>query len=100
MALPKPKEATAYEIKENESSLQRTGKAGSICLGRESYYTATPKISMEGKWLEALGFHIGDAIEVSYEDNCIRITPAPQPVMVCEPQAPYGEAPGKRKAKK
>lgn len=33
--------------------------------GRESYYTATPKISMEGKWLEALGFHIGDAIEVS-----------------------------------
>ncbi len=39
--------------------------------GRESYYTATPKISMEGKWLEALGFHIGDAIEVSYEDNCV-----------------------------
>lgn len=53
--------------------------------GRESYYTATPKISMEGKWLEALGFHIGDAIKVSYEDNCIRITP----VMVCEPAAEY-----------
>lgn len=68
--------------------------------GRESYYTATPKISMEGKWLEALGFHIGDAIEVSYEDNCIRITPAPQPAMVCEPQTPYGEAPGKCKVKK
>jgi len=68
--------------------------------GRESYYTATPKISLEGKWLEALGFHVGDAIEGSYEDHCIRITPAPQPVIVCEPQAPYGEAPGKRKAKK
>lgn len=53
--------------------------------GRESYYDATPKISMEGKWLEALGFHIGDAIEVSYEDNCIRITPA----MVCEPAVEY-----------
>lgn len=68
--------------------------------GRESYYAATPKISMEGKWLEALGFHIGDAIEVSYEDNCIRITPAPQPAMVCEPKTQYGEAPGKRKTKK
>ena len=53
--------------------------------GRESSYTETPKISMEGKWLEALGFHIGDAIEVSYEDNCIRITPA----MVCEPATEY-----------
>lgn len=68
--------------------------------GMGSSYIETPKISMEGKWLETLGFHIGDAIEVSYEDNCIRITPAPQPVMVCEPQAPYGEAPGKRKTKK
>lgn len=37
-----------------------------------SIYIETPKISMEGKWLEALGFHIGDAIEVSYEDNCIK----------------------------
>lgn len=25
-------------------------------------YIETPKIQMEGKWLEALGFHIGDAI--------------------------------------
>ena len=54
-----------------------------------STYIETPKISMEGKWLEALGFHIGDAIEVSYEDNCIRITPAPKPAMVCEPQTEY-----------
>lgn len=55
--------------------------------GRESYYAETPKISMEGKWLEALGFHIGDAIEVSYEDNCIRIAPAPY--MVCEEPIDY-----------
>lgn len=62
--------------------------------GRDSSYIETPKISMEGKWLDALGFHIGDAIQVSYEDNCIRITPMPQPGMVCEPEAPYGnEAP-------
>ena len=25
-----------------------------------SRYIETPKIQMEGKWLEALGFHIGD----------------------------------------
>lgn len=34
--------------------------------GRNPYfggrYIETPKIQMEGKWLEALGFHIGDAI--------------------------------------
>lgn len=58
--------------------------------GRDNSYIETPKISMEGKWLDALGFHIGDAIQVSYEDNCIRITPMPQPAMVCEPEASYG----------
>ncbi|WP_395013569.1 SymE family type I addiction module toxin [Robinsoniella peoriensis] len=54
-----------------------------------SSYIETPKISMEGKWLEALGFHIGDAIEVSYEDNCIRI--APMPSMVCEEPLDYSQ---------
>lgn len=68
-------------------------------LGMGSSYIETPKISMEGKWLEALDFHIGDAIEVSYEDNCIRITPALQPAMVCEPEAGYGDAPSKRQRK-
>lgn len=63
--------------------------------GRESYYTATPKISMEGKWLEALGFHIGDAIEVSYENNCIRISPALSPAMVCEPTTEYDAKSGR-----
>lgn len=61
--------------------------------GRDSAYIETPKISMEGKWLDALGFHIGDAIQVSYEDNCIRITPAPEPAMVCEPETNYGSKP-------
>lgn len=67
-----------------------------------STYIETPKISMEGKWLEALGFHIGDAIEVAYEDNCIRITPAPKPAMVCEPQTEYATTamPAKKPRKK
>lgn len=61
--------------------------------------SSIPRIQMEGKWLEALGFHIGDAIEVAYEDNCIRITPAPQPLMVCEEAVSY-EAEGKTRKRK
>lgn len=64
-----------------------------------SSYIETPKISMEGKWLDALGFHIGDAIQVSYEDNCIRITPAPEPAMVCEPETKYGSKPPRKSRK-
>ena len=64
-----------------------------------SRYTSYPKIQMEGKWLEALGFHVGDQLQVEYEEGCIRITPAPQPVMmVAEPAADYGKS-RKRKAK-
>lgn len=68
--------------------------------GSGSSYIETPKISMEGKWLDALGFHIGDAIQVSYEDNCIRITPAPEPVMVCEPETKYNSMPTRKSRKK
>ena len=64
-----------------------------------SRYTSYPKIQMEGKWLEALGFHVGDQLQVEYEEGCIRITPAPQPVMmVAEPTSEYGKS-RKRKAK-
>lgn len=66
--------------------------------GRETYYAPTPKISMEGKWLDALGFHFGDA--VSYEDNCIRITPAPEPAMVCETETKYLSKPPIKSRKK
>lgn len=56
-------------------------------------YTETPKIQMEGKWLEALGFHIGDAIQVAYEEGSIHISLASQtqsePSMVCDTKAGY-----------
>lgn len=65
-----------------------------------STYTTTPKISMEGKWLEALGFRIGDAIEVTYEENSIRISPVPQSTMVCEADTEYDTAKSKRKKKR
>ena len=36
-------------------------------------YTQVPKIQMEGKWLEELGFSIGSTIVVEYDDGSIRI---------------------------
>lgn len=58
-----------------------------------SSYIETPKIQMEGKWLEALGFHIGDAIQVAYEEGSIHISLATQkqsnPAMVCDTKAGY-----------
>ena len=29
---------------------------------------------MEGKWLETLGFHIGDVIQAAYEEGSIHIS--------------------------
>jgi len=52
-----------------------------------SSHKRNPKICMEGKWLESLGFHIGDQIQISYEDNRIQITAIPS--MVCEAPADY-----------
>jgi formylmethanofuran dehydrogenase subunit D len=58
-----------------------------------SDYIETPKIQMEGKWLEALGFQIGDAIQVAYEEGSIHISLAPQtqsePAMVCNIESGY-----------
>ena len=38
-------------------------------------YQATPTVMLKGKWLEELGFEIGDYITVSCEDGRIIITP-------------------------
>ena len=38
-------------------------------------YTQVPKIQMEGRWLEELGFSIGSTIVVEYEDSSLRIRP-------------------------
>ena len=64
-----------------------------------SRYIETPKISMEGKWLEALGFHIGDQLQVDYTEGEIRIRPAgaAAPAMVCEPETEYA-APSRQKS--
>ena len=57
-----------------------------------SSYIETPKISMEGKWLEALGFHIGDQLQVDYDEGEILIrlaAPEPALAMVCEQSTAY-----------
>lgn len=69
----------------------------SRCTGGSYYggsrYTSYPKIQMEGKWLEALGFHVGDMLQVEYEEGFIHISPVMQPepvMMVAEPSVGYG----------
>ena len=67
-----------------------------------SNYSQIPKIQMEGKWLDALGFHIGDALQVDYEDGeiHIRLVPSEQPVMmVCEEHDNYDSSAKKTSAK-
>lgn len=81
--------------------VQYSSRANYGSYYRPTSYTSYPKIQMEGKWLEALGFHVGDQLQVEYEEGCIRITPAPkaEPVMmVAEPAADYGKS-RRRKAK-
>lgn len=65
-------------------------RGGSSCFHGSSYIE-TPKIQMEGKWLEALGFHIGDRLQVDYEEGAIhiRLAPETQLSMVCEPALDY-----------
>ena len=73
--------------------VQYTSRMTSSSYYGGSRYTSYPKIQMEGKWLEALGFHVGDSLQVEYEEGSIRITPAPEPVMaVAEPTAEYGKS--------
>lgn len=58
-------------------------------------YTQFPRISIAGNWLEELGFHIGDKLQVECGDGCLKISLA-NVGMVCEENAEY-EAPGARK---
>ena len=46
---------------------------------------ALPKLQIQGKWLDELGFHIGDRLIVEYEKGAIHIRSAePEACMVCE----------------
>ena len=106
MALPKKKEVMHMQTKKIKV-LYSSRQTGSRSYFSGSSYSQIPKIQMEGKWLEALGFHIGDALQVDYEDGDIhiRLAPAEQPaMMVCEDSGSYDgkakKANGRSKATK
>jgi len=80
-----------YMKQKKNSSLeqhQTCRKAKSIKVLYSNSHTDRPKISMEGKWLEQIGFHIGDRLQVSYGDRFIFISHSAdgsQPLAVHEP---------------
>lgn len=45
-----------------------------------------PKIQIEGKWLEELGFSVGSTIKVEYEDGSIRIRPLTEDELISHNQ--------------
>lgn len=50
---------------------------------RKSGYTQFPRISIAGLWLEELGFHVGDKLQVEYGEGYLHISLA-NVGMVCE----------------
>ena len=76
----------------NLEQSQSGKKIKSIKVLHSCSHADRPKISMEGKWLEQLGFHIGDRLQVSYRDRYIFISHAVdegQPLAVHEPADTY-----------
>ena len=46
-----------------------------VC-GQSGYkYETVPAITLKGKWLEELGFHLGDYVQVKCENGQLIITP-------------------------
>ena len=46
-----------------------------VC-GQSGYkYETVPAITLKGKWLEELGFHLGDYVQVNCAHGPLRITP-------------------------
>ncbi len=37
-----------------------------------------PRIMLQGDWLASLGYHVGDRVQVSFQDNRIIIEPEPE----------------------
>lgn len=50
---------------------------------RRTNYTQFPRISIAGLWLEELGFHVGDKLQVEYGEGYLHIS-LTNVSMVCE----------------
>lgn len=57
---------------------------------RTSGYIQFPKISIAGLWLEELGFHVGDKLQVEYGEGYLHISLV-NVSMVCE-ESDYADA--------
>ena len=77
----------------NSEHGQLDKKMKSLKVLHSNSHADRPKISMEGKWLEQLGFHIGDKLQVKYGDKFIFISHAmdgeEDPLAVHEPEDAY-----------
>ncbi len=83
------KEKRLKTISVQYSTRVKTENGGPL---RRPRYKQCPRITMEGEWLERLGFHIGDKLHVEYGDGSINICLADagvQPAMVCEDTGEY-----------
>lgn len=54
-------------------------------------YQQVPMVMLKGKWLEQLGFAIGDFVSVSCENGKIIITPDAEKVVMKEAEAAFME---------
>ena len=60
--------------------------------------STVPKIQMEGKWLEELGFSVGSTVAIEYEEGSIRIRPLTEEELLIREQQQL-EAEYKRRQK-
>lgn len=69
-------------MKSKQIKVQYASRVSSSGCYAQSRYTIYPKIQMEGKWLETLGFHVGDTVRVDYSEGEIHIwiQPANKPL--------------------
>ena len=77
---------------DNMAQSQPDKKVKSIKVLYSNSHMDRPKISIEGKWLEQLGFHIGDKLQISYGNKFIFISHAAddnQILAVNEPVSAY-----------
>ena len=54
---------------------QKNIKVAYTSRNSSGFYTQVPKIQMEGRWLEELGFSIGSTIVVEYGEGSLHIRP-------------------------
>jgi antitoxin component of MazEF toxin-antitoxin module len=57
-------------------------------MRRGGRYVSVPSLRLNGRWLEALGFHIGEKVEVTVVNNALMVR------LVSRPLQKEAEQPG------